>query len=194
MHADPHRNQGGSSWVTKALTFSVSATLAGAVAGALLGALGELLPLDARIAVASVLALVAVGLGVVELGPRPRRVIQCDTETPQSWMNAGAIRWALLNGFALGTGATSRIGFWLWYAIPISALLVGDPAKSALIYGLYGLVRGWSVWAFLLLPTRLGMRGDHFGLWVVTHVETSRVIAAAQLIALGTAVTIAIGL
>lgn len=151
------------------------------------------MPLNARIAIASVLALVAVILGLLELGPRPWRVPQCDVETPQRWMNAGALRWALLNGVALGTGATSRIGFWLWYAIPISSLLVGDPLKGALIYGLYGLVRGWSVWTFLLLPTRLGMRGDHFGLWVVTHVELSRTIAAAHLIALGTAVTIAIG-
>ena len=175
------------------MTFSLAATIGGTAAGALLGLLGGLMPFSARVAIASVLALVAIAIGVLELGPRPRRVPQWDIETPQSWMNAGAIRWALLNGAALGVGATSRIGFWLWYAIPVSALLLGNPLLGALVYGCYGLFRGWSVWAFLLLPTRLGMRGDAFGLWVVTHVETSRVIAAAQLIALGTAVTIAVG-
>lgn len=175
------------------MTHSVAATLAGAAAGALLGAIGAALPFDARVAVASLLGLAAIAIGILELGPRPRRVPQCDMETPQRWMNAGPLRWATLNGAALGVGATSRIGFWLWYAIPISALLLGDPVLGALVYGFYGLVRGWSVWAFLLLPTRLGMRGDAFGLWVVTHVEVSRVIAAAQLVALGTAVTIAVG-
>lgn len=193
MHATSHRNQAGSSWVTKAVTYSVAATVAGAATGALLGAVGAVMPFSARVAISSVLALIAIAIGFMELGPRPRRVPQCDVETPQRWMNAGPLRWATLNGAALGIGATSRIGFWLWYAIPLGALLLGDPVLGALIYGLYGLVRGWAVWAFLLLPTPIGMRGDTFGLWVVTHVETSRIIAAAQLIALGTAVTIAVG-
>lgn len=168
--------------------------LGGAAVGTVLGALGGLLPFSARVAMASILSLIAIAVGVLELGPRPWRVPQCDVETPQRWMNAGAIRWATLNGAALGVGATSRIGFWLWYAIPASAILLGDPVSGALVYGLYGLIRGGSVWAFLLLPTRLGMRGDHFGLWVVTHVEMSRIATAAQLIALGMAVTIAVGL
>src|SRR3712207_8459275 len=36
----------------------------------------------------------------------------------------------------------SRIGFWLWYAIPLGAFLVGDPWLGAVVYGTYGFVRG----------------------------------------------------
>lgn len=194
MHAASQRNQAGSSWIAKAVVFALAATFAGALAGWLLGLAGNALSFDARVAVASVLGIVAVGIGAMELGPRPPRVLQWDAETPQRWMNAGALRWASLNGSALGTGATSRIGFWLWYAIPIGAFLLGNPVWGALIYGIYGFVRGWSVWAFLLLPRRLGMGGDAFGLWLVTHGELSRAVVATQLVIVGLVVVIAVGI
>ncbi|HEV2107381.1 MAG TPA: hypothetical protein VGR16_03895 [Thermomicrobiales bacterium] len=194
MHAAHQRNQAGTSWIAKAVVFALAATLASVLAGWVLGFAGEAISFNARVAVASLLAVIAIGIGALELGPRPPRLLQWDGETPQRWMNAGALRWASLNGAALGIGATSRIGFWLWYAIPCSAFLLGDPLLGALLYGIYGCVRGWSVWAFLLLPRRLGIGGDAFGVWLVTHGEWSRLVAATQLLAMGIAVAIAIGL
>jgi hypothetical protein len=45
------------------------------------------------------------------------------------------------NGALLGLAVTSRIGFWLWYVVPLAAFLSAAPVAGAIVWGLYGLAR-----------------------------------------------------
>lgn len=106
-------------------------------------------------------------------------------------MHKGPVKRAIQNGLALGCGATSRIGFWLWYVVPLGAFLVATPWAGAAIYGAYGVTRGTAVWIILFVLAR---RYENWGEWLLRHKETANVIAAAQLLLLGVVVLIAIGL
>jgi hypothetical protein len=185
------RNQGGRSWVSKAVIYALASAVAGLVAGAALGTVGSLLPLDMRLAVGSILAIAAIAVGSLELFGRRTQPWQFDCETPQRWVNRGAWRWAARNGLTLGFGATSRIGFWLWYAIPLGAFLVGDPAFGALSYGTYGLLRALGA-VFILLGT-LGLKIDVSD-WLIERYGVARALAAGQLVLLGVATAIVVGL
>jgi hypothetical protein len=91
----------------------------------------------------------------------------------------------------LGFGATSRIGFWLWYAIPLGAFLVGDPVAGAAIYGTYGLVRALGAPVILLGTARLDTDiSDR----LIKGYAVARVLAASQLVFLGIATAIVVGL
>ncbi len=185
------RNQSGRSWVGKAAVYVLASAVAGLVAGAALGAAGGLLPLDIRVAVGSILAIVAVAMGSLEVVGHRLEPLQFDRETPQRWINRGALRWAIRNGLTLGFGATSRIGFWLWYAIPLGAFLVGDPVAGAAIYGTYGLVRALGAPVILLGTARLGTDiSDR----LIKGYAVARVLAASQLVFLGIATAIVVGL
>ncbi len=186
------RNQAGRGWRSKALVYSLASSLAGLATGVFLGAAGSLLALEFRVALASLLAVLAIVLGSIELSGRHVRLVQCDRETPQHWLNAGPLRWVLRNDMALGFGATSRIGFWLWYVIPLGALLFARPELGGIIYGTYSTVRGMAVWVIILGLSHWvdGNSQD----WLLAHTSVARVVAAGQLILLGVAVVVAIGL
>ena len=186
-----HRNQAGRSWVTKATVYSLSSALAGLVAGVVLGATGGLIALDLRLAVGSILALGAIAVGSLDLFGRHVMLPQFDCETPQRWIHKGPLRWATRNGLVLGFGATSRIGFWLWYAIPLGAFLVGAPLFGAVIYGTYGLVRALGAVGILL--GILGFKTDVSD-WLIEHYSAARALAAGQLVLLGIAAAIVVGL
>lgn len=186
------RNQAGRSWISKAIVYSVSSALAGTAAGALVGFAGGLVPFELRVAIASVLALAAMILGGIELGGRRIGIPQRDRETPQRWLQKGAFRWAARNGVVLGIGASTRLGFWLWYAIPAGAFLFASPDLGAAIYGTYGLVRGMAVWGIILwLPRLVGQ--DSTETWLLARNGFARLLAAGQLVVLGVAAAIAIG-
>ena len=186
-----HRNGAGRSWVSKAIVYSLSSALAGLLTGAVLGAVGGLLALDLRLAIGSVFAIVAVLVGGLELFGHRVQLPQFDCETPQRWVHKGPLRWATRNGLTLGFGATSRIGFWLWYVIPLGALLVGDPVFGAVLYGTYGLVRALGAVSILLCT--LGLKVDVSD-WLITHYGAARALAAGQLLFLGVASAIVVGL
>lgn len=186
------RNQAGRSWISKAITFSLASSLAGLITGAALGAVGGLLSLNLRAAIASVLALIAIVLGGFELSGSQFRLPQCDRETPQRWVHTGPLRWAVRNGLALGFGATSRIGFWLWYAIPLGALLFARPDLGAVIYGTYSLTRGMAVWVIILGVYRLV--GPNYPDWLIGRAKAAHLLAAGQLLLLGVAGAVAVGL
>jgi hypothetical protein len=97
------------------------------------------------------------------------------------------------NGLALGFGATSRIGFCLWYAVPVGALLLARPDLGAAIYGAYGLFRGMAVWV-IMFGLDHWIDGDDPALWLIGQAETARVVAASYLVLIGVAVAIAVGL
>lgn len=110
--------------------FAMATWMGGIAAGAILGAAGSLIAPAGRVALASTLALAAIVCATSDLMGLRLRVLQCDRETPQPWLSSGALSWAIRNGLALGLGATSRIGFWLWYVVPTSSLLSGDPSSE----------------------------------------------------------------
>ena len=186
-----HRNQAGRSWISKAIVYSLSSALAGLLAGAALGAAGDLLALDLRLALGSVLAVAAVAVGGLELFGRRVQLPQFDGETPQSWVHKGPLRWATRNGLTLGFGATSRIGFWLWYVVPLGAFLVGKPVFGALIYGTYGLIRGLGAVFILLAMLRLKIDISD---WLIRRYGVTRILASGQLVLLGVASAIVVGL
>jgi hypothetical protein len=185
-----YRNQAGRSWISKAVVYSLSSALAGLVTGAVLGAVGSLLPLDFRLASASILAVAAIAVGSLEFFGRRVQPLQVDCETPQRWVHTGPLRWATRNGLALGFGATSRIGFWLWYVVPLGAFLVGDPKLGAAIYGTYGLIRGLG--AVFILLGMLRLKAD-ISDWLIERYAAARILAAGQLVFLGVATAVVVG-
>jgi hypothetical protein len=185
------RNQGGRSWVSKAVIYALASAVAGLVAGAALGTVGSLLPLDMRLAVGSILAIAAIAVGSLELFGRRTQPWQFDCETPQRWVDRGAWRWAARNGLTLGFGATSRIGFWLWYVVPLGSFLVGDVRLGAIVYGTYGLTRSLAA-VFILLGT-LWYETDASD-WLMERYGQARTLAAGQLVFLGVATAIVVGI
>ena len=186
-----HRNQAGRSWITKAVVYSLASAFAGGAAGAVLGALGSLLPLDFRLAAGSILAIAAVVVGGLEFFGRRIQPVQFDCETPQRWVHRGPLAWATQNGLALGFGATSRIGFWLWYAIPLGAFLVGNPLFGAVTYGTYGLLRALGAVFILLVIMRTKVDISD---WLIGHYGTAKILTTGQLTLLGVATAIVVGL
>ena len=186
-----HRNQAGRRWISTAIVYSLSSALAGLVTGAALGGVGSLLPLDFRLAIGSILAVVAIAAGSLELSGRRVQPPQFDCETPQRWVQKGPLRWATQNGLTLGFGATSRIGFWLWYVVPLGAFLLGDPRLGATIYGTYGLVRALGAVFIFLGILRLKVDISD---WLIEHYGAARFLAAGQLVFLGVVLTIVVGL
>lgn len=87
-------------------------------------------------------SLVLIFIAVGGLRSGAALVLQRNCETTQRWMDMGPLRWAALNGLALGSGWYSRIGFPLWYVLPVAALCLGSATWGAAIIGLYGLSRG----------------------------------------------------
>ncbi|SRR6266540_3184344 len=196
MSSDVDRNQGGRSWITKGITFSISSALAATATGAVLGGIGTLIPIDVRIGLATVLAVPAVALGLIELTQRSVPVPQRDRETSQRWMQSGALRGAARNGLALGLGFSTRIGFWLWYAIPTGAVLTGDWRVGAALYGTYGVARGLAPWEIVgagRVIRRMRNRETDLGWWLVERGGVARGVAAAQLGLLGMTVGIGLG-
>ena len=151
-----HRNTHNISRRTILTLYVGSGAVAGGVTGAVLGWLGSHLPTDASVAVASGLALVGLVGAIAGLSGRWRPPLQCDIETPKRWVFDGAIRWPLKNGASLGFGGFTRLGFSLWYAIPLGALLSGTPAVGAALYAIYGTVRTGAAALIWVLGQRRG--------------------------------------
>ncbi len=186
-----HRNQASRSWVSKAVVYSLSSALAGGATGAVLGAVGSLLPLDFRLAAGSILAIAAIVLGGLEFFGRRIQPLQFDCETPQRWVHKGPLAWAIQNGLTLGFGATSRIGFWLWYAIPLGAFLVGNPLFGAVSYGTYGLLRALGAVFIVLVMMRTKVDISD---WLIEHYGIAKILTTSQLTFLGLATAIVVGL
>ena len=180
-------------WFGAASLFVLASAAAGGAAGFVLGLLGSSVGTSPRLAVASLLALTGTAVGAVELAGRPVALLQVDCETPKRWVEDGPVRWAVKTGGALGLGGTSRIGFWLWFVVPLGALLVGDPLLGAAIYGTYGLVRGLGPWGIILGEMLAGRGGDTS--WsLLERREVARGAASAHLVFVGVALVGIIGL
>jgi hypothetical protein len=113
-----------------------AATAGGALAGAAFGAAGAVLGPTVRWLLVGLVVLVVVAGALSR-----ERPWQLDRETNVAWLTHENWRTAVYNGLALGVGVSTRLGFWLVYALPTAAFASGDPLFGALIYGLYGLAR-----------------------------------------------------
>jgi len=131
-----HRMGRNARWQTKALVSLAAGTVSGAVAGSLAGAIGLLTPLELRAAAGT-----AAGLALTILPLFGVSLPQRDRETPQSLMKRGPVFWSAANGALLGVAVINRIGFWLWYVVPLSAFLSGSPVAGAAVWGFYGFAR-----------------------------------------------------
>jgi hypothetical protein len=130
-----HRMHRSSHLTTKAIVSVLAAAAAGACAGAITGLVGQQFSPGGRIAV------VMVGSAAVVVAPLARLSLpQRDRETPQRWLNYGPVLWSLANGGTLGLAVTTRIGFWLWYLVPLGAFAAGW-RDGAAIWALYSTTR-----------------------------------------------------
>lgn len=179
-------------WLWRLIGYIVSAAAAGAVAGAVLGGVGHELPVSTRAAIATLLASGAVVLGFLGLVERAPAPLQFDRETPQRWVHSGSVSWALKNGGSLGLGVGSRLGFWLWYAIPTTAFLSGDLLLGGLIYGVYGLVRAGG--AVGLILASWGSDFNRTADWLISRARDARMVTDVELLSVGLGAAIGIGL
>lgn len=116
--------------------------LAGAVSGAGLGlALGMTAAVAAGYVPPLVFGVVLIALGLGEVLGRPAPLTRIGRETPVAWREKSPMMWAVLTGSLLGAGIPTRIGFGLWYALPVGALIIGDVTVSIIAFSLYGGLR-----------------------------------------------------
>lgn len=142
------RDSRSSYWIFVGLSHAASGVLAGAVTGVLLGLLGGAFADVVRDRLVTIGALIALTVGVLNFLGKGLRPPQFDRETDRAWLGASPLRWAILNGTALGIGIVTRLGFWAWYLIPGLALLSGAPLLGGLTYAVYGGVRTASVFGW----------------------------------------------
>jgi hypothetical protein len=137
-----HRGRSfGTGWRAKALIFFLSAVLAAALVGALLGALGAALSASTRHWLLLGGSLLGAALGGAELLGRRVWLLQRDRETNQSWMRYGAIVNSAANGIAIGVGFSTRIGYWLWYVLPVVAVFYGSWKVGVVLFVVYSSIR-----------------------------------------------------
>lgn len=166
----------------------MASALGGILAGAGLGWVGSLVSYEARIIFATLLGLLAIFIGIAELSGKRLFLPQFDRETPRTWVDEGAFQWAFKNGFFLGIGATSRIGFWLWFVVPFAALLSASAWMGAVVYGIYSAVRALMIW-----PALLGLNRDDASTWVVTYKKRASDISNLFLLLTGMVVVVVVG-
>src|SRR5919197_1086479 len=127
--------------VDERLTSTVAAALLLVAVGAATGAgvlglaalAGSAFPAVSRSLVSTTLAAFVVVAIVVGRAPW-----QWDHETPTSWLDYEDWRVAVWNGAALGAGFVTRIGFWLWWALPLFVFSVASPRVGILAGLVYG--------------------------------------------------------
>lgn len=172
--------------------YITASTTASGVAGLALGLLGNAMSSDLRIACATLLSLLGVFVGGATILGYKVALPQCDRETPRRWVAEGRFRWAIRNGAALGVGATSRIGFYLWYAVPAGATLLADPVFGALLYGSYGFTRGVGAWGIWTAARRGSF--ERIGYQLLKLSATATTLTAMYLTMTSVAVLLTVGL
>lgn len=187
MHSGKRKKQFASNLLLTIALFILVGSIAGASVGWILGWIGGVLPHSFRSASATLLALGGIIAGAVDLLGGSIRPPQRNIETPRAWTHYGPLKWAALNGLALGVGFTSRIGFWLWYVVPCVAVLVGEPVFGAMLYGIYAFART-SASGVLVAIWMIRFRGTDLGLLLVGLRGRARRVAGAQLIAVASIV------
>lgn len=174
----------------KLLVYGLAGTITGVAVGALLGAVGGLIPLSGRAAIATVLSAPAIFIGVLELSGRRVRVLQIDRETPYEWLAPGPLKWAVRNGTAIGFGGRTRLGFWLWYVIPIGALVSASPLLAATGWGIYSFCRTFGAG----LMAALERRSWFTDIELLRYASQARMATNSQLVMVGVGTILLVGL
>lgn len=120
----------------KAILSTTAATVAGVIVGGLLGWWA------ATVKPATVQAITVIWASVIVvclLSKRP--LLQIDRETSQSLLHKGPAIWSIANGGLLGLGFTSRLGYWVWYLLPLTAWASASFPVGATVWGTYGATR-----------------------------------------------------
>ena len=184
-----HRTERKASRNSKLFTYVLTGTTAAAVSGAVLGAIGGLLPVDLRASLTVLISIGAVTIGILEVRGARIFLLQFNRETPSQWLRPGPLIWAMRNGAALGIGLGSRLGFWLWWVIPLGAMLSGSVLIGAVGYGLYGFTRTGGVRVIMFVEHKFGVSTGRLLGWSVGF----RRATAAQLIVIGVSSIVIVG-
>lgn len=184
-----HRTGQQSGFQRKLVVYVLAGTASGALAGAAFGSVGSLLPTNTRALLGTGLALGAIVIGIAGVIGYHPKLLQIDRETPYGWLAPGPLRWAVRNGAAIGFGARTRLGFWLWYVIPLGAFISGSPLLGAIGYGLYGFTRTLGAGGILFLERT----GRSSGLKILRQSQNVRTVTDVQLIVIALAVLLVVG-
>jgi len=112
------------------------ALLSASLLGAVLGGFGQLLGAPTREVVSILALLVTSWVALSRTHPW-----QLERETNVNWLLYRDWRTAAYNAISLAFGFTTRIGFWLFFLVPIGAFMAGEARLGALIYGAYAASR-----------------------------------------------------
>jgi hypothetical protein len=183
VRSDVHQTKHIAGVGLKLAVYVASGTLVGASVGAALGWIGSAIAPEVRAVIVVCFAFVALLISLTELFGRRVRMIQVDRETPYGWLGPGPLSWAARNGAAIGFGGGTRLGFWLWYVVPLGSLLAGSPILGAAAYGLYSLSRTLSAGGIIVMVQRAS--------WTASHIldKSASARANANLVLLALALT-----
>jgi hypothetical protein len=134
--AERARGHGRSSLTVVLLVLTGAAALSGALVFAAVAEAGALFPPLSRGLVASVAAVVLISTGFSREEP-----VQWNAETPSSWLERENLLVAAWNGLALGAGFVTRLGFWLWWMLPLVVFETASAPDGLLVGAAYGLTR-----------------------------------------------------
>lgn len=182
-------------WVP-AGTLCIGGLLGGVLAGVCFGLVGQLIGARFEGPAAGVLVGCLAVLATAELVGFRRLWMppQRNRETPRQWVDWSPNRWALATGAVLGSGVLTRIGFAVWYVVPVAVITAGSPILAGIIaFGSYGLLR--ILFSLTLFTTRkIGQRVKaipKIGL-IWGHLRVLRIVSSiAALIAGGLIVVVA---
>ena len=130
------RGNGRSSLALPMIVLTATAAVAGAGVFAVIAVAGAAFPAVSRGLVAASASLV-----LVAAAWRRSRPWQRDAETPTEWLEREGLGVAVRNGFALGAGFLTRLGFWIWWALPVLVFESGSVRAGAVVGATYGAVR-----------------------------------------------------
>ena len=99
----------------------------------------------------------ASGLMLIITGIWSVNPLQINRETSQRLLERGPLKWSMINGGMLGLAVTSRIGFWLWYAVPTCAFACGTWLGGTVVYATYA---GARLFTIAGLAWRIQMLGN----------------------------------
>ena len=148
--------------------FIATAALTATLVGGLLATIGALLEAPARIGLAAA-ALIALGAATI----RHREPWQLNRETNPDWLLLEDWRTAAYNASSLGLGLATRIGFWMFFLIPIGAFVSGSALVGAFIYSCYAVTRTVASLAL----AGISMRSEHTASRVKRSTSDVRVVA-----------------
>ena len=172
-----------SRWWLTVSAFVLGATAAGAGAGAALGTLGSLalsgVPANTRLALLGAALMVAIVMDSAPRGvPGPRRQVD------ERWLDQYR-GWVYGAGYGsqLGLAVTTVVSSAATYVAVLASVLVGHPARGAIVLGCYGAVRGLTPLAAAGVRTPHGLLALHRALtrWRA-HARWGGVAAQAGLV------------